>query len=76
METQADYRYIVDAVDCLIRSRLVIMQQYDVHLSNTMDIGSPTGVNIVAILFSMQLVQRFCLDDKLSAQVKYTSFKS
>lgn len=71
IETQADLRYIVDAVDCIIRSRLVAMQQYDVHLSNMLDPTLPSGVNYVAVMFAMQLVQRFCLDDKLSAQVHW-----
>ncbi len=60
MECREDYRYNLEAVEVLIRSHLVNMQQYDMHLAQ----GMENGLNYMAVAFTMQLVQRFCLDDK------------
>ena len=50
----------MEAVDCLIRSQLVNMQQYDLHLAQSME----NGLNYMAVAFAMQLVQRICTEDK------------
>lgn len=64
MECRDEFRYNVDAVDCLIRAHLVQMQQYDQHLAASME----NGLNYMAVAFSMQLVQRFCVEDKQATQ--------
>ena len=63
MECREDYRYNLEAVEVLIRSHLVNMQQYDMHLATSME----NGLNYMAVAFAMQLIQRFCMDDKHSA---------
>ena len=63
IECREEYKYNIEAVDCLCRSRLVHMQQYDVHLAQSME----NGLNYMAVAFAMQLVQRFCVDDNKSA---------
>ncbi|KAJ9577750.1 hypothetical protein L9F63_005670, partial [Diploptera punctata] len=60
MECRDEYRYNVDAVDCLIRSHLVNLQQYDMHLANAME----SGLNFMAVAFAMQLVQLYLVDDR------------
>lgn len=60
IECREEYRYNIEAVDCLIRSGLVSMPQYDLHMAQSME----NGLNYMAVAFSMQLVQRFCIDEK------------
>ena len=59
-ECREDYRYNVEAVEVLIRAHLVNMPSYDLHLGQSME----NGLNYMAVAFAMQLIQRFCLDDK------------
>jgi len=62
-----DYRYNIEAVDLLISNQLVLMQQYDVHLAHSME----NGMNYPAVVFAMQLVQRFCTDiDRLTVRAQ------
>jgi len=43
------------------------MQQYDVHLAHSME----NGMNYPAVVFAMQLVQRFCTDiDRLTVRAQ------
>ena len=65
IECRQEYRYNIDAVDVLIRSHLVQMQQYDHHLAQSME----NGVNFMAVTFAMQLIQRFCVDEKPGTQL-------
>ncbi|XP_064641680.1 CCR4-NOT transcription complex subunit 1-like isoform X3 [Lineus longissimus] len=65
IECREDFKYNVEAVDVLIRSHLVNMQQYDVHFAQSMD----NGLNYMAVAFAMQLVQRFCIDEKHNTQI-------
>ncbi|XP_021921568.1 CCR4-NOT transcription complex subunit 1 isoform X2 [Zootermopsis nevadensis] len=65
MECREEFRYNVDAVDCLIRSHLVSLQQYDVHLAQSMD----SGLNYMAVAFAMQLVQLYLVDERLNSNV-------
>ena len=44
---------------------MVNMQQYDLHLAQAME----NGLNYMAVAFAMQLVQRFCVDDKSTNQL-------
>jgi len=62
-----DYRYNIEAVDLLISNQFVLMQQYDVHLAHSME----NGMNYPAVVFAMQLVQRFCTDiDRLTVRAQ------
>ncbi|XP_046333509.2 CCR4-NOT transcription complex subunit 1-like isoform X5 [Haliotis rufescens] len=70
IQCRDEFKYNIDAVDCLIRSGLVNLQQYDVYLSQLME----NGLNHVAVSFSMQLVQRFCIDDKHNSSVSEADF--
>ena len=63
VDCREEYKYNIEAVDCLIRSHLVNMQQYDMHLATSME----NGLNYMAVAFSMQLIQRFCVEDKGSS---------
>jgi hypothetical protein len=63
IECREEYRYNIEAVDCLIRTGLVSMPQYDMHLAQSME----NGLNYMAVAFAMQLVQRFCIDEKHDA---------
>jgi len=57
-------------VDLLISYQLVLMQQYDVHLAHSME----NGMNYPAVVFAMQLVQRFCTDiDRLTVRAQEVS---
>ena len=65
-----EYRYNVEAVDLLISNQLVLMPQYDVHLAHSME----NGMNYPAVVFAMQLVQRFCTDiDRLTVRAQEVS---
>lgn len=65
MECREEFRYNVDAIDCLIRSHLVSLQQYDMHLAHSMD----NGLNYMAVAFAMQLVQLYLVDERLNSTV-------
>ena len=65
IECREELRYNVDAVDCLIRSHLVSLQQYDMHLAQSME----GGVNYMAITFAMQLVQLYLVDERMNSTV-------
>lgn len=65
MECREEYRYNLDAVDCLIRSHLVNMQQYDLHLAHAME----SGLNYVAVAFAMQLVQTYLIDERHNTNI-------
>uniref|UniRef100_H2YFJ6 CCR4-NOT transcription complex subunit 1 n=1 Tax=Ciona savignyi TaxID=51511 RepID=H2YFJ6_CIOSA len=60
-----EYKYNVEAVELLIRSHLVNMQQYDQHLAQSME----NGLNYMAVVFAMQLVKLFLVDEKLNSPV-------
>jgi len=65
-----DYRYNIEAVDLLISNQFVLTQQYDVHLAQSME----NGMNYPAVVFAMQLVQRFCTDiDRLTVRAQEVS---
>jgi len=62
-----DFRYNIEAVDLLISNQFVLVQQYDVHLAHSME----NGMNYPAVVFAMQLVQRFCTDiDRLTVRAQ------
>ncbi|KAK2193621.1 hypothetical protein NP493_11g11020 [Ridgeia piscesae] len=70
IECRDEHKYNLEAVDGLIRSHLVNMLQYDLHLAQSME----NGLNYMAIAFAMQLVQRFCLPEKQTAQITEADF--
>lgn len=64
IECRDELRCSIDAVDCLIRSQLVVVQQYDLHLAQLVE----NNVSPMLVAFVMQLIQRFCLDTDRSGQ--------
>jgi len=60
LECREEFKYNVEAIDCLIRHHLVSMQQYDMHLAQSME----NGLNYMATAFAMQILQRFFVDAK------------
>ena len=69
IDCRDDHKYNIEAVDCLIRSGLVNMMQYDTFLVQLME----NGLNFMAITFAMQLVQRYCVDEKHNSQITEVS---
>ncbi|KAL4234231.1 CCR4-NOT transcription complex subunit 1 [Mactra antiquata] len=72
IDSRDDQRYNIEAVDLLIRSGLVDMVQYDKYLVQLMD----GGINMIALTFAVQLVQRYLIDDKANSQIKEVGFLS
>ncbi|TRY54534.1 hypothetical protein DNTS_033400 [Danionella cerebrum] len=60
IECRDEYKYNVEAVELLIRNHLVNMQQYDLHLAQSME----NGLNYMAVAFAMQLVKLLLVDDR------------
>ncbi|XP_014349155.1 CCR4-NOT transcription complex subunit 1 isoform X3 [Latimeria chalumnae] len=60
IECRDEYKYNVEAVDLLIRNHLVNMQQYDLHLAQSME----NGLNYMAVAFAMQLVKILLVDER------------
>uniref|UniRef100_A0A182JXB0 CHK kinase-like domain-containing protein n=1 Tax=Anopheles christyi TaxID=43041 RepID=A0A182JXB0_9DIPT len=60
VECREELRYNVEAVDLLISSNFVNMQQFDMMLVQLMDNGN----NYVAVVFAMQLLQTFFIDER------------
>nr|CAD7424776.1 unnamed protein product [Timema monikensis] len=65
IESREEFRYNLEAIDCLIRSHLVNLQQYDMHVSHSMD----GGLNFMAVAFGMQLVQLYLIEERLNSVV-------
>lgn len=65
LECREEIRYNVEAVDLLISSHLVNMLQYDMMLMQLMDNGN----NYVAVVFAMQLVQTYFIDERLNPAI-------
>lgn len=55
----------MEAVELLIRNHLVNMQQYDLHLAQSME----NGLNYMAVAFAMQLVKILLVDERSVAHV-------
>lgn len=72
IEIGDDYKYNFEAIDLLIRSQLVNLQQYDLFLAQHME----NGVNYMAVGFAMQLVQRYCVDEKHNTPVTEADFSN
>ncbi|XP_038609303.1 CCR4-NOT transcription complex subunit 1 isoform X3 [Tachyglossus aculeatus] len=65
IECRDEYKYNVEAVELLIRNHLVNMQQYDLHLAQSME----NGLNYMAVAFAMQLVKILLVDERTVAHV-------
>uniref|UniRef100_A0A8C0JBS7 CCR4-NOT transcription complex subunit 1 n=1 Tax=Chelonoidis abingdonii TaxID=106734 RepID=A0A8C0JBS7_CHEAB len=65
IECRDEYKYNVEAVELLIRNHLVTMQQYDLHLAQSME----NGLNYMAVAFAMQLVRILLVDERSVAHV-------
>ncbi|XP_043501500.1 CCR4-NOT transcription complex subunit 1 isoform X2 [Polistes fuscatus] len=63
-ECREDFRYNFEAVDCLIRSHLISLPQYDLSLAQAMDAS-----NAMATAFAMQLVQLYLIDERQTTHV-------
>ncbi|ESO94093.1 hypothetical protein LOTGIDRAFT_239532 [Lottia gigantea] len=59
LHCRPEHRYNIDAVDLLIRSQLVNLQEYDNSLAVLL-----TGVSNTPVQFAMQIIQRYVLDEK------------
>uniref|UniRef100_A0A1Y9H2G9 Uncharacterized protein n=1 Tax=Anopheles dirus TaxID=7168 RepID=A0A1Y9H2G9_9DIPT len=60
LECREELRYNVEAVDLLISSNFVNIQQFDMMMVQLMDNGN----NYVAVVFAMQLLQTFFIDER------------
>ncbi|KAF7224984.1 transcript variant X6 [Nothobranchius furzeri] len=65
IECRDEYKYNVEAVELLIRNHLVNMQQYDVHLAQSME----NGLHYMAVAFAMQLVKQLLVDERSVSHV-------
>ncbi|KAM5132862.1 CCR4-NOT transcription complex subunit 1 isoform 3-T4 [Callospermophilus lateralis] len=65
IECRDEYKYNVEAVELLIRNHLVNMQQYDLHLAQSME----NGLNYMAVAFAMQLVKILLVDERSVSHV-------
>nr|AAI57949.1 Cnot1 protein [Mus musculus] len=65
IECRDEYKYNVEAMELLIRNHLVNMQQYDLHLAQSME----NGLNYMAVAFAMQLVKILLVDERSVAHI-------
>ncbi|XP_056106928.1 CCR4-NOT transcription complex subunit 1 isoform X7 [Rhinichthys klamathensis goyatoka] len=65
IECRDEYKYNVEAVELLIRNHLVNMQQYDLHLAQSME----NGLNYMAVAFAMQLVKLLLVDERSGSHI-------
>ncbi|XP_052864292.1 CCR4-NOT transcription complex subunit 1 [Anopheles cruzii] len=65
LECREDIRYNLEAVDQLISSNFVNMQQYDMMLVQLMDNGN----NFMAVMFAMQLLQAYFIDERHNSAI-------
>lgn len=67
MECREEFRYNLEAVDLLISSNFVNIQQFDSMLSQSLEVNGV--INYVAIAFAMQLIQHYCIDERANAVI-------
>ncbi|XP_071394530.1 CCR4-NOT transcription complex subunit 1 isoform X3 [Centroberyx affinis] len=65
IECRDEYKYNVEAVELLIRNHLVNMQQYDLHLAQSME----NGLHYMAVAFAMQLVKLLLVDERTVSHI-------
>lgn len=65
IECRDEYKYNVEAIELLIRNHLVNMQQYDLHLAQSME----NGLHYMAVAFAMQLVKLLLVDERSVSHV-------
>ena len=66
VEARDDIKYNPDAVDCLIRSGMVNLFEYDKHLASAIGDGSN---NQIALAFAMHLCKMYLIDDRSNAHI-------
>ncbi|XP_075261822.1 CCR4-NOT transcription complex subunit 1-like isoform X2 [Convolutriloba macropyga] len=59
IESREPNKYCVDGIDCLIKTRLVNMQQFDMYLTAAME----NGFNYTVVSFAMKLVYKYLFDE-------------
>lgn len=64
IECREEFRYNFEAIDCLIRSHLLILSQYDMSLAQAMENGSA-----MATAFAMQLIQLYLVEERQTTHV-------
>lgn len=70
IECREDFRYNLDAFDCLVRSHLVNLQAYDLYLAQSME----NGLNYMATAFAISLVKMYLIDDRQNGCVTDADF--
>ena len=65
VEARDDIKYNPDAVDCLIRSGMVKLYEYDKHLAAAVGEGN----NQIALAFAMHLCRMYLIDDRSNAHI-------
>ncbi|KAG8039882.1 hypothetical protein G9C98_000611 [Cotesia typhae] len=63
-DSRDECRFNFEAVDCLIRSHLISLPQFDMSLAQAMEAGSA-----MAVAFAMQLVQVYLIDERQTTHV-------
>ena len=72
IESREPNKYCVDGIDCLIKTRLVNMQQFDMYLTAAME----NGFNYTVVSFAMKLVYKYLFDEATTnalLEAKYVS---
>ena len=64
IDARDEIKYNPDAVDCLIRSGLVHLVDYDRHLATAVE-----GNNQIATAFAMHLCKMYLIDDRSNAHI-------
>ncbi|CAB1322910.1 unnamed protein product [Coregonus sp. 'balchen'] len=72
IECRDEYKYNVEAVELLIRNHLVNMQQYDLHLAQSME----NGLHYMAVAFAMQLVKLLLVDERSLMDVVRSNYEA
>ena len=64
VDARDEIKYNPDAADCLIRSGLVQLFEYDKHLATAIE-----GNNNVATAFAMHICKMYLIDDRSNAHI-------
>lgn len=63
-----DVKYNLDALEYLLKNHFLNIQQFDQYLAQQID----NGMNFLVLMFAIQLVQKFVVDEKASGLVTET----
>ncbi|XP_072169675.1 CCR4-NOT transcription complex subunit 1-like [Diadema setosum] len=61
-ETSSERKHNLDAIEQLLRTHLLNLQTFDLHIATSME----NGLNYTAVAFAMNVVKRFLIDEKQS----------